>query len=571
MRALKRSAILIILLAISVVSVIAQPQPQEAKEPTASITGRVTVGGKPISGVIITLTQSNPDSFKTMGGLFSPRSMAKATTDEEGQYRLEKLAAARYLITPFAPALVLPSELNSTWPPGRTINLTDGQGLEKVDFALTRGGVITGRVTNADGQPVIATMVTLANVDETGKKAPMDPLAYSPLGKSMYLTDDRGIYRLYGLSAGRYILSIGAVAGAPAFDLKSRYHTQTFHPGVTDKAKATIIELKEGSEATGADIRLGLASQSYKASGRIVDANTGKPIPSVVANYGATMGDGKSVLPRGLGAVTDSKGEFKIDTLVPGRYYAFAWFDEETDSYSDLSPFEITSGDVTGLVVKVHRGQSVTGIISVEGTSDPDQIANLSQLQMAAYVTPGNDLLAPRNLTAKIAADGSFRITGVQPGKLRIYINRFFVPTKLRVLRVERNGVVQPDGIQISASESPSDVRVVLTNASGIIRGQAIFTGGTLADDMLLEVKAHRLGEAGLEDSEEAVIDASGRFIFENLLPGEYELTLRQAGAQSTTDKKDLPAISSFKQRVTVSNEMEASITLTIDLTSTKR
>ena len=567
MRILARSVIFAFLLLANAICASAQSQPQEAKEPTASITGRVTIASKPAAGVIVTLTESNPESLKTIGGLFSSRSMFKATTDEDGSYRLEKLAAGRYAITPYAPVFVLPSEPSSSWPPGRIVNLNDGEALEKVDFTLTRGGVITGRVSNADGRPAIATMVTLTNVDGTEKKPQMDPLAGSPLGKSMYLTDDRGIYRLYGLPAGRYILSIGAAEGAQAFNLKSRYHTQTFHPGVTDKAKATIIELKEGSEVTGADIRLGLASQTYKASGRIVDADSGKPIPAAVANYGATAAESKMVMPKGLGALANSKGEFSIDTLMPGRYHAFAWFDEDTDSYSDLTPFEITSGDVTGLVVKVHRGQSVTGVISVEGTSDPDALASVSQLQLGANIITGNDLIAPKALTAKIAPDGSFRIAGVQPGKLRIYLNRFFVPTKLNVLRVERNGIAQPDGIQISANESPSDIRVVLANASSVIRGQVSFEGGTMPDDVRLEIKARRLGSG---DVEEVEVDASGRFKFETLLPGEYELTIQQEGDTSKQDKKIPIALLAAKQTVTAMNEIEANVTLTVDLNPKK-
>jgi Carboxypeptidase regulatory-like domain len=567
MHALTRSVIFIILLLMPAARLVAQAQ--EAKEPTASITGRVTVGGKPAAGITVTLTESNPDSLTTVAGLFASRAMVKTTTDEEGRFRLEKLAAGRYSMTPFAPAFVIPSEPNSGWPPGRIVHLDDGEALEKVDFALTRGGVITGRVTNADGRPVVGEIITLANVDETTKKTRMDPLAASPFGKSMYMTDDRGIYRLYGLPAGRYILSIGAAEGAQSFNLKSRFHAQTFHPGVTDKAKAAIVELKEGGEATGADIRLGLASQTYKASGRVIDADTGKPIPAAVANYGSTAGDAKMVMPRGLGALANSKGEFKIDTLVPGRYHAFASFDEDTDSYSDLTPFEITSGDVTGLVVKVHRGQSVSGLISIEGTNDPETIASLSKLQVGAYVM-GNDPTAPRMLTAKIAPDGSFRIAGVQPGKLRIYVNRFFVPTKLAVLRVERNGITQSDGIQISANESPADIRIILANASGVVRGQITFADGAMADDARLEVTAHRVGGTGVGDNEQAEVDASGRFKFENLLPGDYELAVEKAGAESAQDKDKRPAVSA-KQVVTVTNEMEANVTITVDLSPKKK
>src|SRR5215212_6164413 len=229
MHTLTRSVIIALLLAYAV-SAGAQSQPQEAKETTASIasiSGQVTIGGTPAAGVIVTLNESNPDSPNGSANRSSRESMVKATTDAEGRYRLENLSEGRYLITPFAPAHVIPSELN--WAgdsPGRTITLRHGEAREKVDFALTRGGVITGRVTKADGRPAVEAEVKLAvfnkakvddktmddgddDDDDDDDETTNEPQAgqwieYFSHGRFMYRTDDRGIYRIYGLPAGRY-------------------------------------------------------------------------------------------------------------------------------------------------------------------------------------------------------------------------------------------------------------------------------------------------------------------------------------------------------------------------------
>jgi hypothetical protein len=564
MRTFTRAIIFFIILLVTTMSASAQSQPQDAKEPTGSITGRITVGGKAAQGVIVTLTQSDADQMKTMAGLFGQKSTAKTTTDEEGRYRFSNIAAGRYSLNPFAPALVAPIEPGAGWPPGRIVNVGDGEAVEKVDFALTRGGVITGRITDAQGRPVVGQIVMLSPTDENAKSPQaIDPFAGSPLGKSMYMTDDRGIYRVYGMAAGRYLVSFGiANAGGVTLSLKRSYHAQTFHPGVTDKAKATIVEVKEGGEATGVDIRLGLPSQTYKASGRVVDAATGKPAGNAVVNYGAVGNELKIIMPHGLGALANSRGEFQLDSIAQGRYYAFASFDEGSESYSDSTPFEITSGDVTGLVVKVHRGLTVSGIISIEGTDDPATLASLTQIQVNAYVT-GPDATAPRNFTARVAADGAFSITGLQPGMLHIYINRFFVPTKLAVLRIERNGIRQQGGLQINAGESLADVRIVLANANCALRGQIKVTGDASLEDAILEVAAHRTGEDNLMSTETSEVDQNGRFAFKDLLPGDYEITvysLKPGNAQG----KDKPVLA--RQNVTVMNDTEANVTLTVDL-----
>ncbi|MGA9773341.1 MAG: hypothetical protein WBV94_30200 [Blastocatellia bacterium] len=529
---------------------------QETKEPTASITGRVTVGGKAAQGVIVLLTRVDADAMGTIAAILGHKSSAKTTTDEEGGYRFANLAAGRYLLNPFGPALVIPSE---SWPPGKTINIGNGETVEKVDFALTRGGVITGRILDARGRPVVGQIVTLTPVEEGDRKPQQfDPLAASPFGKSMYMTDDRGIYRLYGLNAGRYLVSLGVANIGINLNPKRSYQAQTFHPGVTDKSKAAIVEIKEGSEATGIDIRLGLPSKTYNVSGRIIDGDTGKPLSAIVANYGTVSGEAKMVMPGGLGAIANSKGEFRLDSIVPGRYHAFASFDQDSESYSDSTPFEITNGDVTGLVVKVHRGLSISGIVSIEGTDDPAMLASLTQIQLNAYVLAA-EATAPREFTAKIAPDGTFRMTGLQPGTINFYVNRFFVPTKLTVLRIERAGVAQQTGLRINPGESLTDVRVVLAKATGELRGQIKLSGNVSLEDVNLAVSVRRAGQDGARAYQTTEVDANGRFTFEQLLAGEYEISVK---ATNLNDKKSVTAT----QNVSVSGEAEATVTLTIDL-----
>jgi hypothetical protein len=306
-----------------------------------------------------------------------------------------------------------------------------------------------------------------------------------------------------------------------------------------------------------------LPSQTYKASGRVIDAATGKPLSLHAANYGATFGESKTVLPRGLGAMTNAKGEFQFETIVPGKYQAFVSFDEGSQSYSDPTPFEISDGDVTGLTIKVRRGLIVSGTVSVEGTDDPAILNSLTQVQLSATVI-GADAAPPRELKAAIGGDGTFRVVGVQPGTMRFYVNRFFVPTKLAVLRVEHNGMNQLKGLQIAAGDNITDVRIVMTKAGGVLRGQIRVNGEGQIDDVPLEVVTHRIG-ADIDDPtyfEQGGVDASGRFIIDDLLPGQYELTVRALKPDPAQGANSVLA----RQTVTVMNESETNVTLTVDL-----
>ena len=548
----------------------ASPTPAQSSstmQASGSIMGRVTLGGKAAPNVTVMLARASTDASKSMAAMFEVKPVIRVTTDSEGIYRFEHLAAGHYLLSTYAPAYVAPSEPKEGWLFGRAITIEEGQAVENQDFALTRGGVITGRVTDAQGRAAVGQMITLTPADnDKPTPPPVNPLAGSPFGKTMYITDDRGIYRIYGLSAGRYLVSIGGTGGVGLNSLgRQRYHEMTFHPGVTDRAKATIVEVKEGAEASGIDIKLGLPSQTYKASGRIVDAATGKPFSSAAVNYGAAPGETKMVSPRALGTAPNARGEFQLDGIIPGKYHAFAWLDDDSEFYSDASPFEVTNADVTGITVKVHRGQVVSGTVVIEGGADAEAQARLTQLRMQA-VNHSDDIAVPRQMTARIAPDGSFRLTGVQPGRLSFYINSFFEPTKFAVLRTERGGLAQKDGVQIAAGETVTDVRVVLAITSGTLRGEIKTTGDGSLDDYDLEVKATRIGGEQPFSRDTGEVDASGRFTIEEMIPGDYDVTVQATGVDARDSREVLA-----RQRVTVMKDAETSITLTIELPAKKR
>ena len=538
----------------------ADAQSQDASAASGSITGHVTLGGKPAPNVIVTLTRATADPMKSMTAMFESKPVLRVTTDGEGVYRFDHVAAGRYALNTYAPAYVAPSEPSSFLSQGRVINITEGKAVENEDFALTRGGVITGRVTDAQGRAAVALMIKLTPADGEKAESASDPLAGLPFGNAMYSTDDRGVYRIYGLAAGRYLVSIYSTGAAGIGAMgRQRYHEQTFHPGVTDKAKAAIVEVKAGAEVSGIDIRLGLPSQTYKASGRIVDAATGKPFSAAAASYGVTSGASKSITPRALGTTPNARGEFQMDGIVPGKYHAFAWFDDDSEFYSDDTPFEVTNGDVTGITVKVHRGQIVSGTVVIEG-ADQEAQAQLAQLRLQVS-NRSDDITVPRQMTVRVAPDGTFRLAGVQPGYLSFYTSSFLNPTKLAVLRTERGGTAQAEGLRVAAGESVTDIRVVMAITSGVLRGEIKTTGDGDLDDYDVEVTATRVGSDQPFSRNTDGVDANGRFTIEELIPGDYEVTVR-----ATEDAGRDGKMATTKERVTVMKNTETSVTLTIQL-----
>ena len=77
-----------------------------------------------------------------------------------------------------------------------------------------RGGAITGTVTNAMGEPVVAVRVRATMIRDARGESPRLPVLIS----SEQPTDDRGIYRIYGLRPGTYIVSAGGSGFAYQFN-----------------------------------------------------------------------------------------------------------------------------------------------------------------------------------------------------------------------------------------------------------------------------------------------------------------------------------------------------------------
>lgn len=550
MRFLTRRAFFMALMLAVMLSAAPAQIPQ--KQGTAIITGRVTLGEKAAANIGVVLFPAD-----RVLGRGATGAITKATTDYEGRYRLSNIPAGRYTVVVTAPTHVGPND-GMYGEPGKTVTIAEGETVEKIDFSLVKGGVVTGRVTDGDGAPVIGERVQLNQSDNQGQRR--GPRTFSNFNPFMFETDDRGIYRIYGVPAGRYTVSIGEAAGGGVrFGFGGRgYYARTFHPNVTEEAKATVIEIGEGSEATNVDITVGRKAKSFAATGTVVD-ESGKAVVGVRVRSGSLIQDGNRMGGIGSVTVSDAKGGFRLDELLPGRYAAFVWNEGDTESYSDMVPFEITEGDVSGLEVKLRRGSSISGVAILEGTTDRATLAKLSELTLAAAVDAVG-LAAPVFANVRIAPDGSFRITGLRPGKVRLMLATYPPIPGFALARVEREGVPQRE-IEVAPGAQVTGVRVVIEYGTGSVRGIVNFENGPLPEASRVVVSVRRRGDTSGMGYRGAQVDSRGRFLIEGISTGEYELTL-QAYIPGGMQRR----IPTVKQNVTIANGVEAEVTFTLDL-----
>jgi len=540
---------------------------QTPKATSATIAGVVTLRGQPMRGVTITVQSQNP--------MEANLPLPRAQSDADGRFRIPGIAAGQYIISALAPALVTEGEQANSFSiqnsgqsnrfPGVKISLAEGETIENLELKLMRGGVITGQITDSHNDPVTETNVQLRRLNDRDIYVPFS----LPMNSKMALTDDRGVYRIFGLPAGKYKVSVGVPVREGAFALVTTrsYFPETFYPSVAEEAQAKIIELEEGQEVTDVSIQAADAKRAYELSGHVLEADTGKPVVGVNVAFGAFNQTGRLVGSAFTRSRTEANGAFQILGARPGK---LAVYIENTISpsefYSELTPVEVVDNDVSGIEVRAQRGVSISGTVIIEGTKDPAVLAKRSQMTLgiSSDVTPPNLVAGSRS--TRVGVDGSFRFSGLPPGKSRF--NGFPILPKLSLLRVEQNGAPLKNlAIETRSGEQINNLRIVFGYGDGTLRGQVKVVGGILPENFKLLVRVTRTG--ALAAGPPLSPDANGQFLLRDLVPGEYEIRVYSnitGQIPQELARVIFPILANIKQFVTVRNGEQAQTTITIDL-----
>jgi protocatechuate 3,4-dioxygenase beta subunit len=526
---------------------------------SGSIGGTVTLGGKPAKGVpVVASVNTNSPSQKPVFGT--------ATTDEEGRYVITGLASGQYSVAPYQPTSVLP-ERTMFDTGSKSVTLNDNESAANIDFTLSTGAVITGRVTGSDGRPLIEQRI---NVESANGKQSFGGI----FGGDMYRTDDRGIYRIYGLPAGSYYVSVGEVPNSNVITFGVNTNgsvPHTYYPGVTKKSDAKLLEMTDGSTESAIDISVGAREKTYSVTGRMVDQATGKPVADIPASYGLVQ-PGGSIGAFGTSTNSDTSGQFKLNSLKPGRYAVFAGgfsFGGNADKWtSDPVVVEIADANVSDVEIKVRAGIAVDGVAVVDGTSDPEILRKLVALRVQVFSfsppSPGT-IQTPSGHSAQVGVDGRFHVDGLQPGRFNVYVSQTGADQIFSLKSIEQDGNTILDGmIDIGQGLDHTNVRLVLETGNGTLRGQMNVIGGELPAGTRISGSLLRPGQSRFQ-ARSFTVDSRGRFLIEHLAAGEYEIQVTAFPAPGQpAPPRPVPSV---RQNVTITGSGEVNVTITLDLT----
>ena len=531
-----RQAIACIFAIISV-AVTANAQNAPVKEPGATISGTVTIKGKGAPGVIVVMRQGGE---RSMSG--REYSGARGVTDNDGNYRIANVPPGSYRVVTAAKAYVPADEAGRE----KLLIVNKGDTIENIDFSLIRGAVITGKVVDAEGRPVVEEWVSVFTPDN------------KPVFTSQTMgTDDRGVYRIYGLRGGSYRVAAGR--GEDSFGgPSSRPYKRTYHPSVSDPSQATVVEVSEGGEVRDVDITFSRTVSTYTVRGRVIDGETGKPLANL--EYGITRLEEHGSSSQSGGYITNSRGEFKVENLSPGKYRIPVSGHSDNDLRFEDTPFEIIDQDVNGVIIKATRGGSISGVVVFEGL-DAKAREQVGQSWLMAWVHGATGRSG--NSSARIGDDGSFHIRGLGGGPVNFHLH---ARREIRIERIERDGVTQPQPVMIQDREHIKGLRVIAQFGNATLRGKIDVENGTLPADARFFVWARILGEdPAMRFSGSNLrpqVDARGQFVVEGLTGGTYEV---EAGVFLPSAKVGYTK----KQQVVITQGATTTVNITVDLNST--
>jgi len=261
-------------------------------------------------------------------------------------------------------------------------------------------------------------------------------------------------------------------------------------------------------------------------------------------------------------SASNSQGDFRIENIPPGKYSVFNAPQAGNETRTDSAPFEVTDQDVTGLVVKTIKPATVTGVLVIEGTADKAAFSKLGELHLHGYVA-SEDGRGNGGNEGSVAADGTFRIGGLRPGTLNLYLTRQdrMPSVNLTIMRIERDGLPQPRGIELKAGDQINGLKVVLSYGTGSIRGQLKYENGPLPSGARVAVWIKKPGAMEAANRMN-IVDVRGHFLIEGIPAGTYELNV----TINLNQEKRLPNI---KQMVDVADGAATEVEVVADLKPT--
>ncbi len=411
-------------------------------------------------------------------------------TDDAGRFAITRLPPGQCTVSASKPAYL--TGYHGAMRPGRgpgvPITLVEGQTVAGLAVMVARGGVISGVVLDQFGQPYVGGRIRLFLY----QRRDGERVLVGAGGSGTLTTDDRGVYRVYGLMPGSYV--IGVTPASPA--------------GGTSETR----------QLSDSDMRAALADLARRDTPPPLAPGTGTPAAG--PNAGRPMAPAPPGPPPAVPLAGRAVGLATV-------YYPGTVFDTDAGAVTVAAGQEAAGVDFTMLLVPTSR---VEGVVLM-----PDgQPASRVQVQLSSF--QGTSM---SNTTVRVQPDGKFQAIGVAPGRYSLIARLTPAPAS-----PPPPPVAGPPGFGVSPAQSPGlaywaqhDLALNGDDATGLVLtlAPAMTLTGRMAFDSQagtrqpppssVRINLETVGPSRTGYSPRAVqADESGVFTVSGITPGRYRL-----------------------------------------------
>jgi Carboxypeptidase regulatory-like domain len=488
----------------------------------------VNESGRPLANVQINLRPVGSLDFRN-----------STSTDREGKFEFNGLEPMVYELYPFLRGYA-PLMRNDDADPLRHYRAGDS-----VRLVLIKGGIITGAVTNQAGEPVVGVPVRARMVHSS---SPM-PFPYNFFGPAAS-TDDRGIYRLYGLPEGTYVVWAGGGGeihmSIDPFDAD----VPTYAPSSTPDTAAEIT-VRAGLESN-ADIRY-RGEPGHLVSGRASGPQERQPQGFAVL-LTSVSGTGPQWETR-AGQAPDDRG-FVFLGVDDGEYELTAISPPANGELMLSTPkrIKVRGADVTGVELNVQPLSSVSGRVVLEESTTTEcsdkRRPRFTETVVSAQQNENELLKRNRellwllgttvypdeqgNLLLKNLPAGRYYFDTQFSGKDWYLKSLTFASSETTAAKVTKPTDAARNWTTLKAGDRLSGLTITLAQGAASLRGQiALREGETLPDNLYVY-----LVPAEKEKADDplrfygAAVTSEGKLGLNHIAPGRYWVL-----AQPSTDE----------------------------------
>lgn len=431
-------------------------------------------------------------------------------TDVQGHFEFPELQAGAYRLSVAANGYVRQEYGQRIFPgQGVLLNLAAGQTIRDIVVHLTQTGNVSGRITDTNGQLAVGAPVQLLR------------MVYNAIGQRTFQdggstrTNDRGEYRIFWVTPGRYFVAAGTAIGPtipipPGSNESLDRYSYTFFPGVPEATRASAIEVQSGGESS-ADFPI-QPMQLFHVRGHVVDAS-GRPPASISVSFAfqTVMGQLGAF---NVGQVYDpTTGNFDVPNLMPGSYVV-----QVASTTVERTTIQVANSNVDNVSFVIGTGATLNGRLRSDSPasslpSGADRVR--VQLRGLNY--------AVTLVQQSADADGNFRVENIPAADYRVVVTNLPVDLYAKDVRLGGFDLMTQNLHVTEGSPIAGTVDVVLSTNVSQIEGSVLDDRG----QPIPGIQAVLVPDRNRDHAElfkAATTDQTGHYSMKGIPPGDYKL-----------------------------------------------